>query len=216
MTAAQSSGEPVDLATWPRADAFRLFRRFAQPQYTITTRLDIRALLARRSAESGFPSYLACIHAVGAGLHQVPELGYRIRGEQVVRHARMRLSPTLQFADGRLGFAYLTHHADFTAFAPEARAAIDAALALGRMEPGVDGADDVAFLTCVPWMDFTQLDNPVFGPDDSIPRVSWGKFVTEGPFAGTMALALQTHHALLDGFHIGQFFAATQGALDRL
>lgn len=209
-------GEPVDLAAWPRADAFRLFRRFAHPQYTITTRLDIGALLARRSAEPGFPAYLACIHAVGVGLHQVPEMGCRIRGDQVVRHTRLRLSPTLQFDDGRLGFAYLDHCADLDAFVPPARAAIHAVLAAGRMDPGVDGADDVAFLTCMPWLDFSQLDNPVFGPDDSIPRVSWGKFVTEGPFAGTMAVAMQAHHALMDGAHFAQFFAATQAALNRI
>ena len=36
------------------------------------------------------------------------------------------------------------------------------------------------FLSCLPWMNFTALTNPNGGPDDCIPRISWGKLDGQG------------------------------------
>ena len=200
----------IDLATWPRREALALFRRFQKPQYSVTARLDVTAILTRKTHEAGFSGYLACVHAAGAGLHAVPELRCRIRGDRVVIHDRLRLSPTLQFADGRLGFTYLDWQPDFAAFAPAARAEIAATLARGKMEPGIEGDDGVAFLSCQPWLDFTAFDNPVFDADDTIPRICWGRYTPEPAGHWTMAVALQVHHGMADGAHVAAFFAAMQ------
>lgn len=205
----------IDMATWPRAAAFRLFRGFQKPQYSVSARIDMTAALRRRAADPGFALYLASVHAVGHGLHAVPELGLRIRGEGAVWHDRLRLSPTLLFDDGRLGFGYVDWQPDLARFAPAARAALDATRAAGRVEPGLEGEDDIAFLSCLPWLDFAALDNPVVGPDDCIPRVSWGRIVGDAA-AASMAMSIQVHHALVDGQHVAQFFAAVQGAIDAL
>ena len=204
----------IDLATWPRREALALFRRFQKPQYSVTARLDISAILARKAREPGFSSYLACVHAAGAALHGVPELRCRIRGASVVIHDRLRLSPTLQLPDGRLGFTYLDWQPDFAAFAPPARAAIATTLAQGQVKPGIDGDDAVAFLSCQPWLDFTAFDNPVFDADDTIPRVCWGRYTPEPGGRWSMAVALQVHHGLADGAHVAAFFAVMQSAAD--
>lgn len=206
------SATEIDLATWPRREALALFRRFQKPQYSVTARIDVTAILARKAQEPGFSGYLACVHAAGGGLHAVPELRCRIRGERVFIHDRLRLSPTLQFTDGRLGFTYLDWQPDFATFAPAARAEIRATLARGEMEPGIEGDDDVAFLSCQPWLDFTAFDNPVFDADDTIPRVCWGRYTRDPVGRWSMAVALQVHHGLADGAHVARFFAAMQAA----
>ena len=124
------------------------------------------------------------------------------------------MSPTLQFNDGRLGFTYLDWQPDFARFAVKAREMITATLALGVLRPGVDGDDGVAFLSCQPWIDFTAFDNPVFESDDCVPRVCWGRYTPGADGRTTMAVALQVHHGLLDGYHIAQFFRALQVAAD--
>ena len=210
MTATQ-----IDLANWPRREALTLFRRFQKPQYAVTARVDVTRILGRRADDERFSGYLACVHAIGTALHSVPELSLRIRGDTVVQHDRMILSPTLQFNDGRLGFTYLDWQPDFTAFTAQARADIGDTLATGALKPGVDGDDGVAFLSCQPWLDFTAFDNPVFDRDDSVPRVCWGKYTPEVTGRWTMAVALQVHHGLADGVHVAQFFRAMQAAADR-
>ncbi len=74
---------------------------------------------------------------------------------------------------------------------------------------------DLAYLSCLPWLDFTALDNALPGPDDCIPRFSWGKFVQNAEGSWSCAVAVQVHHALVDGLQVGQFFEAAQASLNR-
>ena len=206
---------PIPIDTWPRRDVLALFRRFQKPQYAVTSRVEVTNIRIRRADDETFSSYLACVHAVGAALHAVPELCQRIRGDQVVQHDRLVLSPTLQFPDGRLGFTYLDWWPDPDLFMAEAGRRISETLAGGKMTPGVDGDDGVAFLSCQPWLDFTSFDNPVLNSDDSIPRVCWGRYTPDGTGRWTMAVALQVHHGLMDGIHVAQFFHELQEAADQ-
>ncbi len=205
----------IDLAHWQRRETLALFRRFEKPQYTVTSRIDVTNILNKRAKDNRFSSYLACIYAVGAALHQVPELRLRIRGKQVVEHETVVLSPTLLFKDGRLGFTYLDWHSDFEHFSEQAREMIEGTLALGVLKPGIEGYDGVAFLSCQPNLDFTSFENPVFDRDDSIPRITWGRYTDAPRDRKTIAVALQLHHGLADGSHVAQFFHAMQAAADR-
>ena len=87
------------MATWPRAAQFAFFRGYQRPHYAVTARPDVTHLLARRQG-LGLSPYRACIWAIGAGLHGVPELLTRFRGDQVTAHDRVELSMTVPVADG--------------------------------------------------------------------------------------------------------------------
>ena len=47
---------------------------------------------------------------------------------------------------------------------------------------------------------------------DSVPRFAWGKFFEDGEFL-KMPLSVQAHHALMDGIHVGRFYAKVQDYL---
>jgi catechol 2,3-dioxygenase-like lactoylglutathione lyase family enzyme len=49
-------------------------------------------------------------------------------------------------------------------------------------------------------------------PADSIPRFAWGKRFEDGNYL-KMPLSVQGHHALMDGIHMGEFYAEVQGYL---
>ncbi|MEO0905448.1 MAG: CatA-like O-acetyltransferase, partial [Pseudomonadota bacterium] len=83
----------VDLETWPRAAQFHFFRSYQQPHYATTSRLDVTRLMARKA--DGLSPYRACLYAIGAGLHAVPELCMRFRGDIVVAHDMVTLSMTV-------------------------------------------------------------------------------------------------------------------------
>jgi len=46
-------------------------------------------------------------------------------------------------------------------------------------------------------------------PVDSVPRFAWGKYFEEGQFL-KMPLSVQGHHALMDGLHMGRYYAEVQ------
>lgn len=206
---------PIDLNTWARAGQFALFRTYEKPHYAITARVDVTHLMAIRKGQ-GVSPYRACLYAIGAGLHAVPELLMRFRGDQVVCHDAIALSFTVPRPDGGFNYAYLPFQTDFVDF--DRRAADTITATAQNTDFGAsDGLDDaVAYLSCMPWLDYTSLSNALPGPDDCIPRVAWGKIVQDRDGCYQMAMTLEVHHALVDGAQVGAFFAAVQTHLDEI
>ena len=204
------ASHPVDLATWPRAAQFRFFRTYDRPHYAVTSRLDVTAVMARKA--TGLSPYRACLHAIGVGIHAVSELCMRFRGENVVRHDMITLSMTVPTQAGSFGYAYVPFVADFTSFDLQAKALIDRTAAGADLAPNDGERDDLAYLSCMPWLDYTAINNALPGPQDCIPRVTWGRIVDHGG-RFDMAMTLEVHHALVDGAQVGAYFAAVQDAL---
>lgn len=202
----------VDLNTWSRAEQFAFFRTFEKPHYAVTSRLDVTRLIGRKSDVS---AYRACLFAIGSGLHAVPELLMRFRGAQVVAHNTVALSMTVPTERGTFNYAYVPFVPDFAAFDAQAEDLIAAAARQTELAPNAADADAVAYLSCMPWLDYTGINNALPNADDCIPRVSWGKFVDEGT-RWRMAMTLEVHHALVDGQHVGAYFEAVQAALDQI
>ena len=204
----------VDLARWPRAAQFNLFRKYTRPHFAVTSRIDVSHLMARKA--EGLSPYRCCLFAIGHGIHAVPELRMRFRADQVILYDQITLSMTVPTKAGSFGFAYLPFESSFSAFDAAAKAEIDR-VSCGDPSPPNEGArTDLAYLSCMPWLDFTSISNAMPGPDDCIPRVGWGKFVDHGNGGWDMAMSIEVHHALADGEHVGGFFNAVQSALDTL
>jgi chloramphenicol O-acetyltransferase type A len=69
-------------------------------------------------------------------------------------------------------------------------------------------------MSAIPWVSFTSFNHPMhYHPSDSVPRFAWGKVFTQGE-RKLMPLDVQGHHALMDGIHMGKYYAAVQGYLD--
>ncbi|QQA42087.1 CatA-like O-acetyltransferase [Pelagovum pacificum] len=194
----------IDLDTWPRAAQYRLFRTYDRPQYAITTRIDVTALMERRKRD-GISPYRATCHAIGEGIHAVPELRTRFQGETVTEFAQIELSMTVPVGEGDFRYGYVTHDSDFARFEANFEAASEAART-GAFVANTGERVDLAYLSCLPWMDYTSLDNALPGPDDCIPRIGWGKIVPSATGGQEMAMTLQCHHALVDGYQCGVFF----------
>lgn len=208
------SGQAVDLATWDRAAAFRLFRSYDRPHWALTTRVDVTRVMAARAR--GVSPFRACMRAVGAGINAVPALRMRLAGDGVTLFDRIDLSMTVPKDDGSFAYGYVAWDPDPVRFDAACSAAVTAAQA-GEIAPNTGARTDLAYLTCLPWLDFTHLDNALPGPEDCIPRIAWGRFVQDpGSDRWTMALSVQVHHALVDGRHVADAVSAVQAALDTL
>lgn len=206
------TGQPVNLDTWPRAAQFRFFREFDRPHYATTVRMDLTRLMETRK-DKGLSPFRHTIWAIGAGLHAVPELCMRFRGETVTRYTRLLLSPTIPLDNGDFRYTYMAWNPARDRFDAHASEKIEEVRAGAPLNANDGSIEDVAYLSCLPWLDYTSLDNALPGPDDCIPRVSWGKIVPKSE-GHDMAMTIQVHHALVDGLQVAQFFEATQAALN--
>lgn len=70
------------------------------------------------------------------------------------------------------------------------------------------------FISTLPWIRCTDLRQPVPTPADSNPRITWGKYTTEGRRT-VMPATLLVNHALVDGARMGQFFAMLVRKMER-
>ncbi|MEO1536441.1 MAG: CatA-like O-acetyltransferase [Pseudomonadota bacterium] len=208
------TGTRVNLSTWPRAAQFRMFRTFERPHYAATVRVNVSALMAARK-ERGLSPFRHAIWSIGKGLHAVPELCMRFRGDEVTQYRRLLLSPTVPLENGDFRYTYLAWNPDRARFDDHAADKISDVRENAPLNANDGTIDDVAYLSCLPWLDYTSLDNALPHADDCIPRVSWGKIV-DGPKGPEMAMTLQVHHALVDGRQVGAFFEATEQALCEL
>jgi chloramphenicol O-acetyltransferase type A len=206
-------GRIVDLETWPRADQFRFFRTYEKPHYAVTARVDVTHLLARCRA-AGFSPYRACLFGIGAGIHAVPELCMRFRDDVVTQYDRVDLSMTVPLPDGNFRYAYVPWHKDHAVFDGQAAAIIAGVAAGGALNANTGQRDDLAYLSCLPWLDYTSINNALPHAQDCIPRVSWGRFVEAAGGTSSMAMTIEVHHALVDGRQVGDYFASVQAAVD--
>lgn len=65
---------------------------------------------------------------------------------------------------------------------------------------------DLIYFTCLPWVELTALTNERnFDPDDTVPRIAWGKYRDEDGVK-RLQMSLELNHRFMDGIHIGKFY----------
>lgn len=203
----------LDLATWPRRDAFDYFRRFDKPYFNVCTRIDV-APLQRFIAQRGRGGLALAYHFIALALaNRIEPFRYRLDGARVRIHPQVEGSTTVLREDGSFGFADLAFAADFDSFAAQAGAAIDAVRSGRRpFEPKPDDSARIHFTT-LPWLHFTSFSHARnWGREDSVPKLAFGRIDMDGAHAW-MPLSVEVHHALMDGVHVGRFVQAFEAAL---
>ena len=178
------------------------------------------AALKPALAQVEFGSITLACHFVALQLaNRMEPWRYRLAQDRVRVMATVHASTTVLRDDGSFGFACLQHASDYTRFAaPAAQALAAARTAEPAFEPRVGDAALLHFTT-LPWLHFTSFAHARHrgsnGGGDSIPKIAFGR-IDRDPAGGTqrwMPLAVDVHHALMDGVHVGRFVQAFEAAM---
>jgi chloramphenicol O-acetyltransferase type A len=122
-------------------------------------------------------------------------------------------SPTINRPNGTFGFAYFDYKPDFQSFRVEAQAEIDRVQNSTGLVPAMSG-ENVIHYSSIPWINFTGLSHArAFKFPDSCPKISFGKMTEDGG-RRLMPLSVHVHHALMDGYHVGQYIDLYQEMLN--
>ena len=207
--------EYIDFHSWPRKEHFRFFSGLSFPFYGVTLSLDVTNLRSYVKAH-GLSFYYALIYATLTAMNGLPDFLYKIRGDRIVRHDRLHPSFVVLDEDTHLiKIVNVPLDGTMEAFCRRAEEQV-----LTQKEPFPDAQqenrDDLVYISCTPWFSFTSLSNEMdCDPDDSIPRITWGKYEERN---GRLILpyAVQLNHRLLDGWHVAQLLQTVQGLLDQL
>ena len=197
----------VDMSDDPRSGQFTYFRTMQNPWAGITVPVDITELLAALKAREK-PFFLSFLYAVMRAANAVPELRRRLLPDgQVVEYDHCDPSYTLMKPDGTGVYIYCLLEDDLTDY--ERFVAVGKRRQKEVLERGTltEDGDVLAnfFVSCLPWLPYTQIQHPSVSRDDSNPRFSWGRFTEENGKV-TLPVSLFINHALADGWHVTQFY----------
>src|SRR5688572_14394126 len=203
---------PIDLAVWKRRDHYRWFSKYDRPFFSVTVEVDVTAAW-NASREGGAPSFfLWSLFLMLRAANDVEAFRLRLRARGVWRHDHVAAGPTIMRPDETFRFVRLEPAATVSEFAAQGEVAIaNAVRQRGLKAPGKT-SDDIVFQSVLPWLRFTSFTNALPGKGDSIPRVVFGRCTREGRRM-KMPVAVEVHHALVDGLDVARFFERFTGYL---
>jgi chloramphenicol O-acetyltransferase type A len=183
------------------------------PHYSICSNIDITNFLSKVK-EKDMSFYYAMIFAATWALNQTEEFKYRIQGGNVVLHETIHpLFTDMQPGSDLFKMVTTQMTGDIESFVVAAKAKSEKQTDY-FVRADVEGRDDLTFITTIPWVSFTNLSHTIsFNKDDSVPRLSWGKYFKDGEKI-LMPMAVQAHHSFVDGIHMGRLYDCLQEYLN--
>lgn len=193
----------VDRRNDPRRAQMEYFRGFANPYASMTVNCDITHL-RRVTKERGLPFFLTVLHCAVNAANAVPELRRRLQGENVVEYENCISSHTVALPNDTYCYCELDCAKPLEEFLVYAQAEVERSKNAAALDDGED-PDRLFFVTSVPWVSFSAISLPKPVPADSNPRITFGKFFSQGDRI-LLPVDLTVHHALADGIHMAKFF----------
>jgi chloramphenicol O-acetyltransferase type A len=203
-------GQRIDLITWKRREHYQLFRRFRQPFFSVCVDVDATALWQCSKLEGGPPFFLTSLFLMLRAANATEAFRLRVRKRGVWLHDRLAVGPTLLRPDHTFAFTRIESSTNLKQFI----AAGTKAMAHSKARRALDanpGDDDIVFHSSLPWLRFTSFTNAIGGPD-SIPRIVFGRCGKAGR-RFVMPVAVEVHHAVVDGLDVARFMERFQHAL---
>jgi chloramphenicol O-acetyltransferase type A len=201
----------IDINNWNRKEHFEFFYRMDYPQFNVCMNIDVTRLVAFCKEEK-LSFYYAMIHAATKAANEIENFKYRIRDGKVVLHDTIHSSFTQidESVSADLFKILLVDYAEDIKEFVKAAERENAAQKLYFDPQKLTGRDDLLYITCLPWIAFTQISHPIsLDRNDAVPRISWGKYFHDGDKI-LLPFSVQGHHALMDGLHAGKYVEKLQ------
>jgi chloramphenicol O-acetyltransferase type A len=200
--------QKLDIENWNRREHFKFFKTFDAPYYGVTVTLDCtRAYQQAKYLGVSFYSYY--LHKTLVAINETENFRYRIEGNDVYICDQVDVSSTILRDDNTFGFSHILFHPDILEFHKNVAREIDRVKSTtGLITTGP--LTDVIHFSALPWVNFTSISEATnSSAGDSCPKVAVGK-LTDVDGKKRMPFAIHVHHALVDGYHLGQFLDKLQ------
>ena len=197
--------KPLNIAEWARKDHFHFFKQFEEPFFGVGVQVDCTKAYETAKA-NGYSFFLYYLYQSLKAANLVEPFSFRIIEDEAFIYDVVNASATINRPDGTFGFAYMDYKDNFTDFVADAKKEIDKVQSEKGLIPAMQG-ENVIHFSSIPWINFTALSHArSFSYKDSIPKISFGK-VTEQHGKRLMPVSIHVHHALMDGYHVGQYIS---------
>jgi len=203
----------VNFTNIHRKKHFDFFNSMSNPHFNICAKVRISNLLEFIDKNNLNFTY-TMVYFISKTANSIPEFRYRIRNKKIFEYDVVHPSFTVNTEKSEVfSFCETKYTPDYQLFTKNAQHNVE----LMQTNPSFEdepGRDDYLFLSAIPWIHFTGLNHAMnYNPTDSIPRITWGKYIEENNIYW-MPLSIQAHHAIVNGRQMGVFYEKFQYFLD--
>lgn len=209
----------IEFEKWERNKTFEWFKNFSNSTYSMNVKMDVTNLLkhTRHNNESFF---IDLLYIVLKGLNSVEEMKMRLVDNIPVIYDEINPAFTVMTELGTFENVRFKNCEEFSEFYQIASQYIESAKKQSQIKKesyNPENCYNEYYITCVPWVDFTQFTHPI--PDDKssqcIPRICWGKYVEQdGKYELTLNITVS--HIFVDGYPLAQTFNKIQELLNNV
>jgi len=193
----------LDINKWDRKDQFNFFKNFEEPFFGVTVEIECTKAY-RYCKENNISFFLYYLYNSLVDANRIESFRYRIFNHDVLLYDKVNASPTINRENGTFGFGYIDYEENFSDFEDRAKIEIERIRNSKGLTPAVSG-ENVIHYSSLPWINFTSLSHArSFSFPDSSPKLTFGKMINKKN-KKFMPISIHVHHALMDGFHVGQF-----------
>lgn len=208
--------QKIDYAAWPRRPYFEHYHRDVPCWYSMTVDVDISALLPRLRG-SGLRFYPSVIHGISRMVNADPALRMAM-DETGPSASTTGWTPLIRFSTRTMRPSPSSGPPTSRICGPSARTGRRTGPAMGTstpLKPARRRRDrDSSTISAVPWASFRSLHLELPEANDYLlPIFTLGRYRKENGRT-LLPLAMQVHHGVTDGFHVGRFFNRLQAWAD--
>ena len=193
----------VDMDKYPRKAHFDYFNSMVYPYVGVTVNVDITSWM-KKIREEGYPFFLSFLYEVVNSANSVTQFRQRIKDNGIIEFDKCSASFTVGLEDESYAYCAVDCDMPFDEYLSYAKKREESA----RLAPSIEEGEDAAshfFISCVPWLSYTAIVQPIPTLADSNPRITWGKYFYDGDRL-MIPVTVLCHHALVDGIHIAKFY----------
>ena len=211
--------EKINMENWHRSKTYEWFKSFSNSTYSMNVRMDVTNLF-KHVKENNESFFIDLLYIVLKGLNSIDEMRMRLVDDTPVLYEEINPAFTVMTNTGTFENVRFNNCNDFEKFYQIAAEHIENAKKQTQIKKenyNPENCYNEFYITCVPWVDFTQVTHPI--PDDiasqCIPRICWGKYVEQNE-KYELTLNITVSHIFVDGYPLAQTFKIIQELLDNV
>ncbi len=207
----------LDFNNSERKKTYDWFKTFSNSTCSMNVKMDVTNLIKHvKDKKESF--FIDLLYIVVNGLNSIDEMRMRLVDDKPVIFSDINPAFTVMTELGTFENVRFKNCHTFKEFYEIAHTKIEEVKKQSHIRKenyNPENCYDDYYITCTPWVDFTQVTHPI--PDNQssqcIPRICWGKY-TENNGKYELMLNITVSHIFVDGFPLSQAFIKIQELLD--
>lgn len=204
-----------DIHNWNRINQYHFFKNFDDPFFGLTCNLEVTNLY-RYCKENNLSFSFACLFYSMKAANEIVEFRLRMVNDEVVEFDSIEIGSTFLNDDNSFFFGLFQNETSVFDFDAKGKEIVNKFKTDKIFEEHWDKID-LIFGSTIPWISFTSFKHAknIEREKSGIPKFVFGKRFQQDDKL-LLPFAVEVHHALMDGFHVGQLVEKLQQKINEL